>query len=68
MTYLCVRAAAGRAPPSTPCGARPARRAVRGAGWTGDAVYLRGAHLTARPRGRAARAEPLSFAHGSLTH
>ena len=33
-------------------------------------MYLRGAHLTARPRGRAARAEPLtvSFVHGSLTH
>ena len=33
-------------------------------------MNLRGAHLTARPRGRAARAEHLtvSIAHGSLTH
>ena len=67
------RAAAGRAPPSTPCGARsvPHRASTaRREGWTADAEHLRGAHLTARPRGRAARAEHLtvSIAHGSLTH
>ena len=56
----------------------PLRRAERNSprqhgapwGWTADAEHLRGAHLTARPRGRAARAEHLtvSIAHGSLTH
>ena len=66
------RAAAGRAPPSTPCGARsvPHRASTaRRDWWTADAEHLRGAHLTARPRGRGARAEHLtvSIAHGSLT-
>ena len=46
-----------RRPPLAARGAyltAPARRE----GWTADAEHLRGAHLTARPRGRAARVAP----------